>query len=171
MRETEADLQSLQSVLDLSYERAGSHLRSIITPERRLTAVELTARLTGIKILALATVNSQGAPIVGPVDGIFYRGEFWFGTSPEALRIRHIRRNPAVSTTHVPGEELAVTVHGVAHIEGAPADLPDGFGEVCREIYGDGWLEWGKDAVYCRIEPARMFTFFLAEEGSVGGGD
>ena len=35
-----------------------------------------------MKLLALATVNSRGAPVVGPVDGIFYRGEFWFGTSP-----------------------------------------------------------------------------------------
>ena len=147
----------------MSRERAGSHLRSIITPERRLTAAELTTRLTGMKLLALATVNSRCVPVVGPVDGIFYRGEFWFGTSPSALRIRHIRRSPAVSATHLEGEELAVTVHGTAHIEGVPADLPDGFGEVCREIYGDGWLEWGSEAVYCRIEPARMFTFYLAK--------
>ena len=162
MRETESDVQRLQGVLDMSHERAGSQLRSVITPERRLTAVDLVTRLTGMKILALATANSKGAPVVGPVDGIFYRGEFWFGTSPSALRIRHIRRNPAVSATHVPGEELAVTVHGTAHIEGVPADLPGGFGEVCREIYGDGWLEWGEGAVYCRIEPARMFTFYMA---------
>ena len=163
MRETESDLQRLQGVLDKSYELAGRHLRSIITAERRLTAVDLSERLTGMKILALATVNSQGAPIVGPVDGIFYRGEFWFGTSPEALRIRHIRRNPAVSATHVACEELSVTVHGMARIVGAPLDLPDGFREVCREIYGDGWFEWGREAVYCCIEPARMFTFYLAE--------
>ena len=165
MRETESDLRRLQGVLDESYERAGPHLRSIITPERRLAAEELASRLAGMKILALATVNSGGAPIVGPVDGIFYRGEFWFGTSPDALRIRHIRRNPAVSATHVAGEELAVTVHGSAHIEGAPANLPGGFREVCRGIYGDEWLEWGKDAVYCRIEPARMFTFYLEAAG------
>ena len=119
-----------------------------------------------MKLLALATVNSRAAPVVGPGDGIFYRGEFWFGTSPIALRIRHIRRNPAVSATHLSGEELAVTVHGTAHIEGVPAELPDGFGEVCREIYGDGWLEWGSGALYCRIEPARMFTFYLAETGA-----
>ena len=165
MRETETDLQRLQGVLDESYEMAGPHLRSIITPERRLTAADLADKLTGMKILALATVNSRGAPIVGPVDGILYRGEFWFGTSPDALRIRHFRRNPAVSATYVPGEEVSVTVHGKAHIEGVPSELPDGFGEVCREIYGDEWLDWGKGAVYCRIEAARVFTFYLAEEG------
>ncbi len=165
MRETESDLHRLQGVMDESYEKSGPHLRSIITSERRLTAAELSERLTGMKILALATVNSRGAPIVGPVDGIFYRGEFWFGTSPQALRIRHIRRNPAVSATHVAGQELSVTVHGMARIMGAPSELPDGFREVCCEIYGDDWLEWGKDAVYCRIEPARMFTFYLEEVG------
>ena len=162
MRETQAD-SALQRVLDESHERAGSHGTLY---HRRLngwlTAADLAARLTGMKLLALATVTSSCTPVAGPVDGIFYRGEFWFGTSPDALRIRHIRRNPNVSATHVPGEELAVTVHGTAHIEGIPADLPDGFGEVCREIYGDDWLEWGKDALYCRIEPARMFTFYLA---------
>ena len=167
MRETESDLRRLQRVLDVSHERAGSHLRSVITPERRLTAADLAARLTGMKLLALATVTSSGTPVVGPVDGIFYRGKFWFGTSPIALRIRHIRRNPAVSATHLEGEEFAVTVHGTAHIEGTLADLPDGFGEVCREIYGDGWLEWGSEAVYCRIEPARMFTFYLAKADAV----
>ena len=163
MRETQADLSRLQRVLDVSHERAGPHLRSVITPERRLTAADLAARLTGMKLLALATVNSRCVPIVGPVDGIFYRGEFWFGTSPSALRIRHIRQNTAVSATHLEGEELAVTVHGTAHIKGVPAELPDGFGEICREIYGDDWLEWGSEAVYCRIEPARMFTFYLAK--------
>ena len=120
MRETESDLSRLQGVLVESHERAGSHLRSVITPERRLTAVDLTARLTGMKLLALATVNSRGAPVVGPVDGIFYRGEFWFGTSPSALRIRHIRRNPGRErNASSQGEELAVTVHGTAHIEGS----------------------------------------------------
>ncbi|HVQ58697.1 MAG TPA: hypothetical protein VMS60_07295 [Solirubrobacterales bacterium] len=35
MRETEADLARLQDLLDSSYEAAGTHLRRIITPERR----------------------------------------------------------------------------------------------------------------------------------------
>ncbi len=166
MHETAADLDSLQRLLERSYELAGPHLRSVITPERRLTAGELAARLTGIRLLTLATTTQAGAPVTGAVDGIFYRGEFWFGTSPTALRIRHIRERPQVSATHLPGEELAVTVHGAAHVEGAPAELPAGFRKVCVEVYGEGWLEWGKDAVYCRIEAERMFTFCLPTGGS-----
>ncbi len=161
MHETPEDLQRLQSVLDESHAAGGKHLRSIITDERLLSAEQLAERLTGMKLLALATTSSAGAPIVGPVDGIFYRGEFWFGSAPNALRFQHIRARPQVSATHLPGEELAVTVHGTAHIEGIPADLPDGFREVCTEIYGQEWYDWGGDALYARIEPRRVFVFHL----------
>lgn len=161
MRETSEDLERLQATLDESHAAAGSHLRSIITDERRLTASEVADRLNGMKLLALATTSSTGAPIVGPVDGIFYRGEFWFGSAPNALRFQHIRQRPQVSATHLPGEELAVTVHGTAHIEGIPADLPEGFRELCTEIYGQEWHDWGGDALYARIEPRRVFVFHL----------
>ena len=114
MHETPADLVALQSLLDRSYATAGRHLRSIITPERRLTADEVADRLTGMRLLALATVTADGRPIVGPVDGIFFRGSFHFGSAPDSVRFRHIRNRPQVSATHLPGEELAVTVHGRA---------------------------------------------------------
>lgn len=161
MRETPEDLERLQSVLDQSHAAGGDHLRSIITEERRLNATELAERLTGMKLLALATSTSAGAPIVGPVDGIFFRGEFWFGSAPNALRFQHIRARPQVSATHLPGEELAVTVHGTAHLEGAPAELPEELREVCTEIYGQEWYDWGDGALYARIEPRRMFVFHL----------
>src|SRR5919202_967924 len=114
MYETAEDLAVLQRLLDDSYAVAGPHLRRIITAERRLPAEEVVARLSGMRLLALATVTSDGRPIVGPVDGIFYRGAFHFGSSPDSVRFRHIRARPHVSATHLPGEELAVTVHGRA---------------------------------------------------------
>lgn len=168
MRETPEDLERLQAVLDESHARGGANLRSIITDERRLTATEIAARLTGMKLLALATTTRAGAPLVGPVDGLFYRGEFWFGSAPNALRFQHIRERPQVSATHLPGEELAITVHGTAVIEGAPADLPEPFREVCVETYGQEWLDWGDGALYARIEPSRMFTFHLEADASSG---
>ncbi|MGA8516598.1 MAG: pyridoxamine 5'-phosphate oxidase family protein [Pseudonocardiaceae bacterium] len=112
MRETPADLATLQDLLDRSFATAGRHLLSIITPERRLTADQVADRLTGMRLLALATVTADGRPIVGPVDGIFFRGAFHFGSAPDSVRFRHIRNRPQVSATHLPGEELAVTVHG-----------------------------------------------------------
>ena len=94
MHETDADIAALQRLLDESYTHAGAHLRRVITPERRLDARALAARLTGVRLLALATVTGDGRPIVGPVDGIFYRGAFWFGSAPDSVRIRHIRARP-----------------------------------------------------------------------------
>src|SRR3982750_1195447 len=109
MHETPEDLAALQDLLDRSYDAAGPHLRRIITPERRLTAEEVSERLTGMCLLALATATADGRPILGPVDGIFFRGAFHFGSSAESVRFRHIRARSHVSATHLPGEELSVT--------------------------------------------------------------
>jgi hypothetical protein len=119
VHETPEDLAELQALLDRSYAAAGSHLLSILTPERRLNAAQAAERLTGMSLLVLATVTADGRPIVGPVDGIFYRGALHFGSAPDSVRFRHIRSRAHVSATHLPSEELAVTVHGRA----VPLDL------------------------------------------------
>ena len=60
MHETPIDIDSLDQLLERSYEDAGSHLKSIITPQRRLDAVEVVKRLVGMRLLALATVTADG---------------------------------------------------------------------------------------------------------------
>jgi uncharacterized pyridoxamine 5'-phosphate oxidase family protein len=162
MHETPEDLAALQQLLDRSMEGAGEHLRRIITPERRLTAEEVAQRLTGMCLLALATVTADGRPIVGPVDGIFFRGAFHFGSAPDSVRFRHIRERPHVSSTHLPGEELAVTVHGRAVAVDVQSDLE--FRRTLLEVYvpryGDEWESFLDSGVaYARIEAERMFTF------------
>ena len=74
MHETPEDLAALQELIDRSYASAGEHLLRIHSPERRLSAEQLAERLQGMCLLSLATVTADGRPIVGPVDGIFYRG-------------------------------------------------------------------------------------------------
>ena len=170
MRESPSDVEALQELLDRSYASAGTHLLSIHTQERRLGAQQLCQRLTGMCLLALATVTGDGRPVVGPVDGIFYRGAFHFGSSPDSLRFAHIRRRPQVSATYLPGEELAVTVHGTA----VPIDVGDpaneGFRSTLLEVYvpryGPQWEEFlASGPVYARIEAERMFGFFMAPSG------
>jgi hypothetical protein len=163
VRETPDDLTALRDLLDRSYAAAGAHLLRIHTPERRLSAAQVAERLDGMCLLALATVTADGRPLVGPVDGIFYRGAFHFGSSPDSVRFRHIRARPQVSATHLPGEELAVTVHGRA-IE---VPVEGGFRETVLGIYvpryGEEWeadfLDGGP--VYARIEAERMFAFAM----------
>src|SRR3954465_14343332 len=136
MHENAADLDALQGLLDRSYEAAGPHLLSIHTPERRLTAAQVAERLDGMRLLALATVTADGRPIVGPVDGIFLHGAFHFGSSPDSVRFRHIRVRPQVSATHLPGEELAVTVHGRAVPVGTTGEFRQALLDVYVPRYG-----------------------------------
>jgi len=167
VHESPADIEALQDLLDRTYAAAGAHLLRIHTPERRLDAQQVVERLNGMCLLALATVTADCRPIVGPVDGIFYRGAFHFGSSPDSVRFRHIRTRPNVSATHLPGEELAITVHGRA----VPVDIHDdregGFRQTLLEVYvpryGPEWEEEFLDSgpVYARIDAERMFTFAM----------
>jgi hypothetical protein len=167
MHETPADLGALQDLLDRSHEAAGPHLLRIITPERRLDAEQLAERLTGMCLLALATATADGRPIVGPVDGIFFRGSFHFGSAPDSVRFRHIAARPHVSATHLPGEELAVTVHGRAEPVDIHSEAGAGFRQALIDIYvpryGPQWVDEFLDTgpVYARIDADRMFTFHM----------
>jgi hypothetical protein len=156
VHETSEDLERLQRLLDDSYASAGKHLLSIHTPDRRLSAVQLSEMLTGVRVLALATVAASGDPIAGPVDGLFYRGRFWFGSAPDSVRFKHIRARPHVSAVHTVGEELAVTVHGIAR-----ETMEPGFQSYLIETYGPDWEDWGGNSPYALIEPRRMFTFAM----------
>ena len=165
MHETADDLAALQDLIGRSYARAGPHLLRIHDPQRRLSAAQVAGRLDGMCLLALATVTADGRPVVGPVDGIFYRGAFHFGSAPDSVRFRHIRARPQVSATHLPGEQLAVTVHGRA----TEVPIDGGFRQTLLDIYvpryGAAWesdfLESGP--VYARIDAERMFTFAIVE--------
>jgi len=169
MHETPADLDALQALLDRSYDRAGVHLREVTTAERRLDAAQVAQRLVGMCLLVVTTVTADGRPIGGPLDGIFFRGSFYFGTSPDSIRMRHIRERPWVSATHLPGEEMSVTVHGRA----VPIDVKDpGVGEFRQTLldiyvprYGPQWEKFlDSGPVFSRIDAERMFTFFMAAD-------
>ena len=172
MRETAQDLARLQATLDRSYQAAGAHLREVITPERRLSAEQLSERLTGMCLLTLATTTADGRPINGPVDGFFYRGEWYFGSSHQSLRFNHLRRRPAVSATYLPGEELSVTTHGRAFEIDARTHDEGGLLRVLVDYYGArfGGAEAFVDAAaYARIAADRIFTFHLDPAELEGG--
>jgi Pyridoxamine 5'-phosphate oxidase len=168
MLETTEEMERLQNLLDTSMASAGPHLRGILTDERRLSARQLCERLQGLCLLVVATVTADGRPLTGSVDGYFLHGTFWFSTGRDAVRLRHLAARPAVSATHLPGEQLAVSVHGRAEL----FDLDDPAGSELRQAMLDEylpkqgpdferWLE-SSDAVGARLEPERMFTFHMA---------
>jgi nitroimidazol reductase NimA-like FMN-containing flavoprotein (pyridoxamine 5'-phosphate oxidase superfamily) len=165
VHETADDLAALQALIDRSYAKAGAHLLRIHEPERRMSAEQVAERLTGMCLLALATVSADGRPFVGPVDGIFFRGAFHFGSAPDSLRFRHISSRPQVSATHLPGEELAVTVHGRAEMVDVRAEANAPFRQALLDVYVPRYgPEWetsflDRGPVYARIEAERMLTF------------
>jgi threonine aldolase len=163
------DIAALQALLDHSYATAGPHLLSIHTPDRRLGAEQVCRELVGVSVLALATVTSDGRPIVGPVDGILYRGAFHFGSSPDSVRARHLAARPEVSATHARGEELAVTIHGRAVPVDVRAEENSEFRQTLLDVYvpryGAKWEQFlDSGPVFWRIDAERMFGFLMPPE-------
>lgn len=160
MYETEDDLQVLRELLECSYARSGSHLRSIWPEQTRLDASALCDELEGVQLLDLATVTPRGEPRVAPVDGLFFRGHFWFGSSDTSQRFRNIRANPAVSAALTRGlETFLVIVHGRA-VETDPRG-PDagGFARCPRELYEFDWDATFPTAPYARIDAQTLLAF------------
>lgn len=163
MHETGRDLEALQALLDTSREGSGRHLRDVFADGLGLSATELAGHLTGVRVLSVATVSSGGEPIVAPVDGVFHRGSFHFGSAPDSVRVRHLAARPAVSATYVEGERLAVVVHGraarIAIDDPAERGFRDCLVEVYAPRYGPGWIDWAAaSAVYFRIEARRLYA-------------
>lgn len=160
MRESEADLERLQSLLDGSLARSTEHLRSIVRPgERSLTARQLVRELTGMRVLVVATTTARGEPRTSAADGHFLRGHWVFSTSGTAAKARHLAARPAVSVTHLDGERLGVFTHGT--VERIPPGHAD-FGwvdEYLTEHYGSSPATWGPDIPYFRVEPTWMVAY------------
>jgi hypothetical protein len=168
MLETPEELDRLQSLLDASMATAGPHLRDIISDERRLDARQLSERLQGLCLLVVATGTADGRPLAGPVDGYFLHGTFWFGSGSQSVRMRHLAARPAVSATYLPGQELAVTVHGRAEChplkDPACAELRQAMLDEYVPKQGPAFEEWldDADAIGARIEAEKIFTFQMA---------
>jgi len=160
MHETDQDLQTLQELLDASYERAGLHLRSIWGTDARLGAEAVCAELAGVQVLDLATVTPRGEPRVAPVDGLFFRGHLWFGSAETSARFRNIRANPAVSGAITRGlETFLVIVHGRAAEIDPRGPEAGGFANYPRELYDFDWDAAHPTSPYARIEPSTMLAF------------
>lgn len=167
MHESDEELGELQRLLDESMTGVGPHLGSIITEERRLSARALSDRLQGMCLLVVATVTTDGRPLVGPVDGYLLHGSFHFSSGRDSVRMRHLSRRPAISAAHVPGEHLAVTVHGDAELydvnDPARTDLRQAMLDHYLPLQGEAFREWldGADPVAARIEARKVFTFHM----------
>lgn len=160
MRESEADLDRLQTLLEESLVGSTEHLRSIVrSGETNLTARQLVNALTGMRVLVVATTTARGEPRTSAADGHFLAGNWIFSTSGTAAKARHLAARPAVSVTHLDGERLGVFTHGtVERLTPGHAD----FGwvdEYLTEFYGSSPATWGPDIAYFRVRPSWMVAY------------
>jgi Pyridoxamine 5'-phosphate oxidase len=160
MRETDADLELLQALIDRSIEGAGPFLRSSFEmPEHSLSAAQLAAHLQGSLTVALATTTARGEPRVAPISALFVRAAFCVPSVAQAARSRHLAQRPAASMTYFEGNDLAVIAHGEVAI------VPTGDGafdelDALQVASGKESVRgWSGDGVYLRLEPDRLFTY------------
>jgi general stress protein 26 len=150
MLETPDETAALQALLGASHARATGHLRSIIDDDRTLSAEQLIALLTGMKVLAVATVTAAGEPRISALDGRFLHGTWTFGTSGTSAKARHLEARPAVSVAHIDGEELALFSHGHAErLE--PGPQLDEVDAHWTAHYGSSPFSWGDDIRMYRL--------------------
>jgi hypothetical protein len=164
MYETDSELAALQELLDRSHAGATDHLQSIIHDDRRLSAADLVALLTGMKVLSVATVTAGGEPRISALDGHFLHGTWSFSTSGTAAKARHLAARPQTSVAHVDGEEMAVFSHGQALplTPGHPR-WDETLGHWTRH-YGSSPLEWGPDIRFYDYRPHWMVGYAWKRE-------
>jgi general stress protein 26 len=167
MFETPGELASLGALLDQSFDRAGAHLTGIISPGRRLSAVDLSRYLVGVRHLVVATVTAQGEPRCSAVDGLFLHGRFWFTSSADSLKAVHLEHRPALSCAHVIGDDVGVFVHGRARVvRGGPGEADD-LRPFWTDIYHsspEDWVSVPSDARYFEVVATSMFSYAFSRE-------
>ena len=161
MLETPGDLARLQTLLDASHARSTEHLRDIINDGRTLSAAQIAALLTGMKVITAATVTAHGEPRISAMDGHFLHGTWTFSTSRTSAKARHLARRPAVSVAHVDGEALAVFSHG--HVVELAGDELAAVDAHWTAHYGSSPLTWG-EVVMWRLEPTWMVGYAFQRE-------
>jgi hypothetical protein len=170
MLETDDEIGALQDLLDRSRANATAHLRGIVGDDRALSADDLVAVLTGMRVLSVATVTARGEPRISALDGHFLHATWTFSTDGSAAKARHLRARPAVSVAYVDGERLAVFSHG--RVE----EMRDGDPDFAATVehwtahYGSSPLSWADDIRLYRYRPQWMVGYAADRAALRAGG-
>jgi len=167
MHEDPDEIAALQQLLDRSFASASAHLRSIMSPSRRLTAAGLVAELPCPSVLNIATVTARGEPRVSAVDGHFLHGHWYFSTDAASPKARQLRARSAISASFTPRDGFGVFCHGGA------VELPNGVErqmivEHFVEVYGESPEAWTDEIYWARIDAAWLVAWAMTPDESSG---
>lgn len=162
MWETADELAALQQLINRSFEAASPHLKSIMAPERRITAEQLVADLPSPAVLNIATVTARGEPRVSAVDGHFLHGHWYFTTAGDSPKARHLAARPAISASFTPRDGYGVFCHGTAALL-EPGRERQMVIDHFVATYGQSPDEWGAGIAYIRIDAFWLTAFAMTE--------
>jgi len=154
--ETQAELQTLQKLLDSSFEKVGGKLAGF-DQSQRMSAKQL-AGFKGVRLVSIASINSRMEPRVAPRSAAFLHGKFYLAANSRSTTARRLRAHPTTAITYYE-IHLLIMAHGIASFLGR--EDPH-FAELGRE-----WKEafhGGRDALegidtFVVIEATHLVAF------------
>ena len=169
VRETAAEMNTLQRLIDESHARVKPHMRGIIHPGKySLTAGQVVRLFAGMRTIAVAAPAPNGDPLVGPMDGWFLHGKVFWSSGGDAIRVKGLRTRPRASVVYFEGERFAIIAHGHAELmyEGHP-DVGE-IDAIFRDHYESSAFDWSEHGVYVRLDADRFYTYSRSPEGFPG---
>jgi hypothetical protein len=124
---------------------------------KRLSARQL-AGFRGIKLVAVASVNSKGEPKVAPRSAAFLHGKFYLAANTKSTSVRRLWQNPTVAITYYENHFLLMGHGKVAFLRKGD----DGFASISAE-----WIKafhGGRDALvredlFLRADATHLVAF------------
>jgi hypothetical protein len=155
--ETKTELADLQRLLDDSFARAPGIKYSGFDSSHRLSATQL-AGFQGVRLVAVATVNSKGEPRAAPRSAAFLHGKFYLAANSKSTMVRRLSMSPLLGITYFENH-LLIMGHGTA--------APVRAGTAAFDELGPEWedsFEGGKDALkgtdlLVRVDATHMMAF------------
>jgi hypothetical protein len=128
-----------------------------------------TATTNGV----LATTRKDGSPRVSGIDPMFFEGELWLGSMPDARKADDLLRDPRMALHCVPwesrpkGDDGAIVAGALdAKLTGRAVDITDE--ATIKRVMGRHFEEIGQDAPtegnLFRIDIGRVTTVWVEDE-------
>lgn len=112
MFETGTELAELQRLLDDSFERGKNIRYSGFNDSHRFSAAGL-AGFQGVRLVACATVNSEGEPRAAPRSAALLHGHFYLAANSGSTMVRRLARDPHIGITYFENH-LLIIGHGTS---------------------------------------------------------
>jgi hypothetical protein len=166
VRREKGQVESLQELIDRSWDRAGAPLSAAWPKEHRMTAARLLSFCQEQRHCVLGVTVAGQAPLLIPVSfHLTPSGTIWLPSGPGSVRLGVLRRNPRATVAigqGVTDHHRVVLASGPVKLVASSA-LPPGVAEAAGMKLGDlGWAAW-----WIHLMPGRLLGYDAGSDGSL----